>query len=311
MALFFNAPLSFIAASGGGFGATGGVEDTTSVSGYKLHTFTSSGTFEVTGAAGDVEILLVGGGGAGGHNFGGGGGAGAVMVSNAFELPVGTYTVTVGAGGTGVGNFSTGFQNSDDGDDTVFTDGSSFTITALGGQSGEVGQYTNTQTRNAKANSGGQGGKLSNPGGYSPSNGTVSWPSGVTGTIYAGNDGGAAGDSGAFGYWLETGGGAGAGADGDPGTTANNQGGGDGGAGVTVTGFAASGLVLAGGGQGQYFNVGQATSSSTDNGGAGNTGGSGGDATANRGGGGGAGSNETQSSAGNGGSGLVVIRYAI
>lgn len=292
------------------FGATGGTEDTTSVSGYKLHTFTSSGTFEVTGAAGEVEILLVGGGGAGGQHFGGGGGAGAVMVSNAFELPVGTYTVTVGAGGTGVGG-SIGFQNSDDGDDTVFTDGSSFTITALGGQSGEVGVHTNTQTRNAKANSGGQGAKTSNPGGYSPSNGTVSWPSGVTGTIYAGNDGGAAGDSGAFNYWFETGGGAGAGADGDPGTRTNSQGGGDGGAGVTVTGFAASGLVLAGGGQGQQWNVSNPTSTSTDNGGAGNTGEAGGDATANRGGGGGGGSTEDYYTAGDGGSGLVVIRYQI
>ena len=49
---------------------------------YKVHTFTSSGNFVVTGLGSDgtygnkVEYLVVGSGGGGGHTHGGGGGAG-------------------------------------------------------------------------------------------------------------------------------------------------------------------------------------------------------------------------------------------
>ena len=55
------------------FSATGGT--VTSYSGYKSHTFTSSGTF-VADVAGTVDIMIVaGGGGGGGRWHGGGGGA--------------------------------------------------------------------------------------------------------------------------------------------------------------------------------------------------------------------------------------------
>ena len=43
---------------------------------YRVHTFTSSGTFEVTSGSGEVEYLIVAGGGSGGEGHGGGGGAG-------------------------------------------------------------------------------------------------------------------------------------------------------------------------------------------------------------------------------------------
>jgi hypothetical protein len=45
------------------FSATGGTE--TTVGGYKIHTFTSPGTFSATGS-GVGELLLIAGGGSGG-----------------------------------------------------------------------------------------------------------------------------------------------------------------------------------------------------------------------------------------------------
>lgn len=69
--------------------------------GYAYKTFTASGTLTVT-TAGFADIVVVAGGAGGGGtsaNQGGGGGAGGVLqVTNAY-LPVGTLTVTVGAGG--------------------------------------------------------------------------------------------------------------------------------------------------------------------------------------------------------------------
>ena len=67
---------------GGPFRATGGNNiDTSSVTGYTLHVFTGSGSFEVKSApAGSkVDVLIVGGGGGGGGGanatwHGGGGG---------------------------------------------------------------------------------------------------------------------------------------------------------------------------------------------------------------------------------------------
>jgi hypothetical protein len=55
--------------------ASGGSETTTTVDGisYKFHTFTGSGTLNVT-SAGAADILVVAGGGAGGMDCAGGGG---------------------------------------------------------------------------------------------------------------------------------------------------------------------------------------------------------------------------------------------
>jgi len=94
--------------------ATGGT--ITTDGDYKVHTFTGSGTFEVTAignAAGstDVDYLIIAGGGAGGcYNGGGGGGAGGYRTSygtqgggcsaaSAITVSVSSYSVVVGAGG--------------------------------------------------------------------------------------------------------------------------------------------------------------------------------------------------------------------
>jgi hypothetical protein len=56
----------------------------TEADGYRIHTFTSSGDFEITSGEGDVEYLIVGGGGGGGGstsaNAGGAGGSGVVII---------------------------------------------------------------------------------------------------------------------------------------------------------------------------------------------------------------------------------------
>ena len=63
---------------------SGGTE--TTYNGYKYHTFTSTGTFTVSGGTlEDIHYLIVGGGGGGGGSFpiyacGGGGAAGAYSI---------------------------------------------------------------------------------------------------------------------------------------------------------------------------------------------------------------------------------------
>ena len=77
--------------SGSGVTASGGNSTQTyTVAGvtYKSHTFTSSGTFQVTaaGASSTVDVLLVAGGGAGGNDNAGGGGAGGMLVQSAVSV---------------------------------------------------------------------------------------------------------------------------------------------------------------------------------------------------------------------------------
>ncbi len=121
--------------------ATGGT--ITYADGYTIHKFTSSGTLTVSGS-GNVEVLVVGGGGGGGYNstYGheGGGGAGGCLYNNSYSLAAGTYTVTVGSGGTANHNG----QNS-----------SISTLTAIGGGHGGA---RSGQTIYAQAGGSGGGG---------------------------------------------------------------------------------------------------------------------------------------------------------
>src|SRR3990167_5617139 len=77
------------ASAGGSFiVATGGT--ITTDGDYKVHTFTTSGTFEVTANSGNVWYVVVAGGGGGGVGVGGGGGAGGYLSNAAYD-----YAVTV------------------------------------------------------------------------------------------------------------------------------------------------------------------------------------------------------------------------
>lgn len=104
-------------AYGGSFNpnvATGGT--VTDVAGYngtnqtwRVHTFTSNGTFSITSSISNFRYLIVAGGGGGsgceGNNaqgiVGGAGGAGGIIENTGKILPVGNMAVTVGGAGGG------------------------------------------------------------------------------------------------------------------------------------------------------------------------------------------------------------------
>ena len=69
----------------------------TTAGGHDIYTFASGGSLTCVGA-GQITELIVGGGGAGG-SAGGGGGCGGYILASVI-LTAGTYTVTIGSGGT-------------------------------------------------------------------------------------------------------------------------------------------------------------------------------------------------------------------
>ena len=129
-------------------GAPTGGTITTSGS-YRIHSFTSSGTFGVTNQTlQNVEYLVIAGGGGGGVANGGGGGGGAGGYRNStgsensgrnssteskLSLGVANYTVTIGAGGAG-GPINSNGDRGVQGSSTVFG-----SITSIGGGSGGGG----------------------------------------------------------------------------------------------------------------------------------------------------------------------------
>ena len=82
--------------------ATGGTEIDSG--GYRIHVFTSPGSFVVVSPSlTSVEYLVVAGGGAGGPGnpaSGGGGGAGGFRTATGFPVTATTYPITVGGGGS-------------------------------------------------------------------------------------------------------------------------------------------------------------------------------------------------------------------
>ena len=104
---------------------------------FRVHTFTSSGTFEVT-RGGNVDVLVVGGGGAGGvgrdsssAHGGGGGGAGGLVFEQAKTLSTEAYNIVVGNGGIFSERYNSPAASENDGEDSIFDD-----ITAIGGGAG-------------------------------------------------------------------------------------------------------------------------------------------------------------------------------
>ena len=133
----FNTTQGIIAATGGTITTAGD---------YKIHTFTSSGTFTPTTvptSAAYVQYLVVAGGGAAGrgYHWGGGGGAGG-MREGYLEVSAQGYSITVGAGGV----FGT---NGGQGGNSIFS-----SITSTGGGAGQSGHEQGGQT----ATTGGSGG---------------------------------------------------------------------------------------------------------------------------------------------------------
>lgn len=124
--------------SGAAYSATGGTITTSGTN--TLHTFTTSGTFAITGTLPSLTGLAVGGGGGGGSDdsqgsgYGGGGGGGGGGGCSTTLPASGTYTITVGAkgtGGTGGGN-----ANATSGGDSTIVQGASTYVTGPGGHFG-------------------------------------------------------------------------------------------------------------------------------------------------------------------------------
>jgi hypothetical protein len=263
--------------------ATGGT--ITDVDGFRIHTFTASGTFHVTNGSGDIEVLIVaGGGGGGGTNTdeteGGGGGGGGVHHVPSTPVSAGSYAVVVGDGGANVA-ISAGTSGSD----------SSFDVfTATGGGGG--GEPDSAQPGLA-GGSGGGGGSTTFGAGESV---------GGAGTTDQGNAGG----DGVFGNPKRGGGGGGGSAAGNIGGTVAGTNG-DGGAGYTSD-ISGTTQTYAGGGGG-----GRGGAGGTGGGAAGGAGARGADGTTNTGGGGGGSSDGTSTPfpGGDGGSGVVIVRYSL
>jgi len=244
---------------------------------YRIHTFISNGTFQVSGGSLTCDVMVVAGGGAGGT--GGGGGAGGLVYTTVL-VTVQSYPVTVGNGGTGVQYVQGG-----NGSNSSFGG-----ITAIGGGGG------------GKADANGSAGGSGGGGGQNTQIGGVFY--GGFGTSGQGNSGGTTPGLGN----SPSGGGGGAGTVGGNGS---GSGPGNGGVGSAYNISGAS-TYYAGGGGGGSYNLG-AGAGGQGGGGTGSSTGTGGAGTPNTGGGGGgAGTGGSGSGiGGNGGSGIVIVRYSI
>ena len=258
------------------FSASGGTITTNGA--YTVHSFTSPGTFTVTGTK-NFNILVVAGGGGGGQGnggFGGGGAGGLVYIPSTVpssSVSTGSYPVTVGGGGAATAS----------GSDSILSTLPAGTITAKGGGSGDA----------STGLAGGSSGGCDGDGG---TNQAATQPSqaGISGTYGYGNAGGQPGGSSPSGGGsYRGGGGGGAGGTGTAGTT--NGAGGIGIGPPTFGSWMPTSLGVSG-----YFSVGGqggVRSALGTPGGGNNTGG----------GGGGGWEPGTGSSAGS--SGIVVISY--
>jgi len=261
--------------------ATGGT--VTEVGIYKIHTFTSNNTFNVTNLGdGLVDVLVVGGGGGGGRWAGAGGGGGGVQYDGSYSVIVDSYSVIVGDGGSG----GIDGVNSSNGENSVFD-----TITAYGGGWGGGNGSGSDGHGGSGASSGGVGGNW----GYtvqSATQGNVGGTASQSSNAYGAGGGGGSGSTGSNGNSTSGGNGGAGVANSITGSSVDYGGGGGGGVNDTTTTPGTGGV--GGGGNGSRSNT-------TPTAGTANTGGGGG------GGGGNAGAGPQNGA--NGGSGVVIIRY--
>ena len=281
---------------GGGFSVSGGTK--TSYSSYTVHTFLSSGSFVVENAPGSFacDILVVGGGGAGGSGESGayeagGGGAGGFRKFPNQPVGNGTFTVTVGDGGTA------------DQDNLAPNYGGYSELalpSPLRSEGGGVGGMGPIAGLSYGASSG--GGRRSYDGQHSRNNHVAGPPDPIPAPVP--NQGNYGGDG--YSSGGNSGGGGGGGAGGQGGDAGSNAGG-AGGVGAQNNYRTGSNVYYAGGGGGTGFS---ANGGAGGQGGGGSGGNVGGDGSANTGGGGGAGDHDgPEDNGGDGGPGIIVIRY--
>lgn len=285
------------------FSASGGTESTITLGGvnYKLHIFTSSGTFTVD-TAGTVDAFIAAGGGGGGADNGAGGGAGGLIQQFGTSVVPGNYSIVIGGGGLGA--IGDGNRAGNSGSNTT-----GLGYTAIGG--GRAG----SQSVNGLSGGSGGGGSWdsSAPG------------SGTSGQGYAGGT--------ASRYGTQGPGAGGGGAGGVGGNSAGGTRNGNGGVGANLSSYIGTSIgdsgYLCGGGAGGCDNY-EFNSFNVDSGyGLGGAGGGAGievtqslryrgtNGTANTGGGASGGAHNsavaagTRQYGGTGGSGIVIIRYPI
>lgn len=255
--------------------------------GYRIHTFTSSGTLTVT-VGGIMEYLVVGGGGGGGvgdnGGAGGGAGGGGGFVTGSTNVSNGSYAVTVGDGGSGA---VSGCTNGSNGNNSLF------------------GAF-------ATANGGG-GGALGACGGGNPGQNGGSGGGGARGGLGGSSTGG--GNAGGRSTVVSAearagGGGGGAGAVGGASSGASSWGpAGNGGNGLSSSISGAAVIYAGGGGGGGGDSANRGSGGSGGGGAGGNPNGGNGTNGLGGGGGGGSGNSGVVSAGGNGGKGIVIIRY--
>lgn len=224
-----------------------------------IRTFTHSGgteeqtTHTITIGQNTIcDILIVGGGGAGGTYIGGGGGGGGVLYITNCTIPVGTYNIQVGKGGTGVIGGASG---------TTAQNGSSskaFGIEVFGGGYGGTGGWATNTTGQAGSNGGSGGGGGSTAVGVVGIGGTVIQPSFTSSVItvnnynyYGGNGASGMFYNGSAGTACGANGGGGAGGNAPDNTDQGNAGAGADGISINILGT--SYFWGGGGGGGQYF----------------------------------------------------------
>ena len=274
---------------------TGGTISTYTSGGinYRVHSFTSDGSF-VFPMDSTISILIVAGGGSGGAGTGGGGGAGGLIYIPSYNIVAGTWTCTIGAGGT---NDATATGTS--GQNSVFTN-STRTLTALGGG---YGASTESSTSYASASGGSGGGGTEY---YSVAGSPATQPANTSDGVNTYN---------ATGF----------GNDGGTGTNASNESWGGGGAGGSPTSpnrplfsYGGEGKQIDITGTNTYYGAGgqggngdSSIQNSTNSIGGSHDGTNGTNGVANTGSGGGGGWSHGAGVGGNGGSGIIIIRYVL
>jgi hypothetical protein len=285
--------------------ATGGTVTTSG--NFKIHTFTSPGTFCVSCAgnaqgSNTVSYMVIAGGGGAGQNAGGGGGAGGYREGKSsfdcytasplnapagLPVPATAYPITVGGGGAGSSSSTVKGAN---GVNSSFS-----TITSAGGGGGGTGSAPH-QAGVAGGSGGGARANSSQPGGagntppVSPPQGNAGGATGPgSGPLFVGGGGGGAGGPGCSGMPGPGAGGLATTSSINGTPTARASGGGGGSNACSTSG---GGTTPGGGGTG-------GNNPATGTAGTANTGG----------GGGGSGGAASPNNGQNGGSGIVVIRY--
>lgn len=222
---------------------------------FKIHTFSTSGTFEITANPQNesMDILLLAGGAGGGgmtnlNNGAGGGGAGEYY-TDTITRGVDSYTVTVGAAGAGG---AAGNNIGSNGSDSVFDDltvfggggGGSVVLDGSDGGSGGGGSSFSGGSSTAVLGLGNDGGDGSTSSGFGAGGGGATQV-GEDAQATIGGDGGDGATSSITGTAITRAGGGGGGNTSGAGGTGGTGGGGDGGAspsaGDDATGFGAGG----------------------------------------------------------------------